>query len=367
MKTWQRLRKTPALWEQYFVREKVLTAIRRFFFDRGFHEVETPYLVPYLPPESYVDIFETILYTRDRKPMKAYLPTSPEPFLKKLLVSGIGNCFALPKSFRNTEDKSSTHNPEFTILEWYRVEADYTDIMHDCEELLTFINAYLQRSEKNHGFHPPGLDGELGRTAGGPTKLIYQGKTVDISVPWDRLSVVEAFKKYANMNLAQTLDRESIVPIAQKKGYKVTQRDTWEELFHQIFLNEVEPHLGRGKATILYDYPVKLAALSKKKKSDPRFAERFEFYIEGLELGDAYSELTDWKEQLNRFRQEDEERRKLGKVEHPIDMDFIEALKLGLPVTGGIAVGVDRLIMLFADVADIADTLFFPAKEEFFL
>lgn len=352
MKTWKKLRTHPDLFERYFIREKVLTAIRRFFFDRSFHEVETPYLTGSLPPESYLDIFETTLLDRNRKPSRAYLPTSPEPFLKKLLVAGIGNCFALSKSFRNTEDKSSTHNPEFTILEWYRVDADYTDIMRDCEELLQFINTYLQRSkdrEKNSS----------------PSKLIYQGKSVDLSAPWERLSITESFSRYANINLLKHLDRDSMEKIAKKKGYHASHKDSWEELFHRIFLNEIEPRLGRGKPTIVYDYPVALAALSQKKKSDPRFAERFEFYIEGLELGDAYSELTDWKEQQARFDEEQRERKRLGKVEHPIDTDFIEALKAGMPKAGGIAVGVDRLIMLYADVSDIADTLFFPGKDLF--
>lgn len=350
MKTWQKLKNHPDLWERYFVRENVLTAIRRFFLDRNFHEVETPYLTGSLPPESYLDIFETTLLDRNRDPKRAFLPTSPEPFLKKLLVAGIGNCFAIPKSFRNTEMSSATHNPEFTILEWYRVYANYTNIMDDCEELLIFINAYLQRSRPGFG-------------ATKSTEIVYQGKRVDIRAPWERLSMVEAFRRYAKVDLKTALTKEAISPIAKKKGYTVREGDGWEELFDQIFLNEVEPHLGRGRPTILYDYPIALAALSQKKKSDPRFAERFEFYIEGLELGDGYSELTEWKEQLARFQSEYEERKRLGKVEHPIDMDFIEALKAGMPKSGGIAVGVDRLIMLFADARDIADTLFFPAKE----
>ena len=170
----------------------------------------------------------------------------------------------------------------------------------------------------------------------------------------------EAFKQFAGFDLTDALTRETLIPFAKKKGYTIGENDTWEELFHQIFLNEVEKHLGRGKPTILYDYPGSLAALSRKKKSDPRFAERFEFFIEGLELGDAYSELTDWKEQLTRFEKEAAQIKRLGKTEAPIDMDFINALKTGMPPTGGIAVGVDRLIMLFADVADIADTLLFP-------
>jgi lysyl-tRNA synthetase class 2 len=179
------------------------------------------------------------------------------------------------------------------------------------------------------------------------------------------MSVNEAFIKYAGFALTDGLTREALVPIAQKKGYKVEDGDTWEEIYNQIFLNEVEHNLGRGKPTIIYDYPAELAALSRKKQSDPRFAERFEFYIEGLELGDGYGELTDWKEQEKRFETEAKERKRLGKTEHPIDHDFIEALKVGMPPSGGIAVGIDRLIMLFADVTDIADTLLFPAKEFF--
>lgn len=351
MKTWQKLRQHPELWERYFIREKVLTAIRRFFLDRKFHEVETPYLTGSLPPESYLDIFETTLLSRDRKSTRAFLPTSPEPFIKKLLVAGIGNCFALPKSFRNTEDKSRTHNPEFTILEWYRVHADYMDIMADCEELVLFINAYLQRSQKS----PASVK---------PAELIYQGKRVDLSAPWERLTVSDAFTKYAQIDLKKALERTVMADIARTKGYPVSEHDSWEELFHLIFLNEVEPHLGRGKPTILYEYPASLAALARTKHGDPAFAERFEFYIEGLELGDAYSELTDAKEQLQRF-QEEVERARLGKVEHPVDMDFIDALKAGMPPAGGIAVGVDRLIMLFADTTDIADTLFFPIGDLF--
>ncbi|MDO8451579.1 MAG: EF-P lysine aminoacylase EpmA [bacterium] len=353
MKTWQKLRQNPELWQKYFVREKVLTAIRRFFFDRDFHEVETPYLTGSLPPESYLDVFETTLYSRDRIPARAFLPTSPEPFIKKLLVAGIGNCFALPKSFRNTEDKSSTHNPEFTILEWYRVDADYTDIMNDCEELLLFIHTYLLRSKKSS-------DGSLPTT-----KLSYQGNVVDLSAPWERLTVAQAFERYARIDLFSHLAEQSMKKAATEKGYRMTDADTWETAFHQIFLNEVEPRLGHGKPTILCEYPASLAALSQKKQSDPRVSERFEFYIEGLELGDAYTELTDWREQLERFTDEAKERARLGKVEHPIDMDFIEALKVGLPRCGGIAVGVDRLIMLFSDVPDIADTLFFPRSDLF--
>lgn len=352
MKTWQKLHKNPSLWERYFVREKVITAIRTFFLNQGFHEVETPLLTGSLPPESYLDVFETKLLNRHRTPSRAFLPTSPEPFLKKLLVAGIGNCFSITKSFRNTEGQSKTHNPEFTILEWYRVDADYTDIMKDCEELLMFINTYLLRSRQT-------------KTAVNTKQLVYQGKKIDLTPPWERLSMTDAFRRYAHINLVHALSAKTLFPLARTKGYRIEQGDTWEELFNQVFFNEIEPKLGREKPTILFEYPVALAALSKKKKNDPRFAERFEFYIEGLELGDAYSELTEWKEQLERFKDEQEEQHRLGKTIHPIDTDFIEALKVGMPTTGGIAVGVDRLIMLFANVTDIADTMFFPVTDLF--
>jgi elongation factor P--(R)-beta-lysine ligase len=353
MKTWEKLRLHPELWEQYFIREKVLIAIRKFFLDRKFHDVETPLITGSLPPESYLEVFETTLLSRERIPMQAFLPTSPEPFLKKLLVAGIGNCFSLTKAFRNTEDTSRTHNPEFTLLEWYRIHSEYTDLMKDCEELVQFIYTYLSRTKNNQG------------TTAKSDELIYQGNTVNISSPWERLTIVEAFKKYADINEEQLLHKRELSIAAKSKGYNVQQSDTWEVIFNLLFLNEVEPHLGKGRPTILYEFPIELAALARKKPNDPRFAERFEFYIEGLELGDAYGELTDWKEQQERFVKETEKRKKLGKTSHPTDIDFIDALQKGMPKSAGIAVGVDRLIMLFSDTRDIRDTLFFPSEELF--
>lgn len=339
MTTWQTLKKNPQLWQRYFVRESVLRRIRSFFEKREFHEVEAPLLIAHPPAESYLDIFETTLLDRNRNAKKAYLSTSPEVPLKKLMVAGIGNCFALTKSFRNMETQSNLHNPEFTILEWYRVGVDYQEIMKDCEELLVTL---------------------VGKQA-----LVYQGKTVDLTPPWGRLRVAEAFSKWADVNFEDFFDEKLAKQIAIKKGYTVTKNTTWEEVYNQIFLNEVEPHLGRGKPTILYEFPAAMGALAKTKESDSRFAERFEFYIEGLELGDCYSELTDWKEQQERFEKELLEIKRLGKTAYEYDHDFIDALKAGLPECSGIAVGVDRLIMLLADVPDIQDTLFFPGSEVF--
>jgi len=324
MKTWKRLRNNPALWERYFVREKIIRAIRSFFEKEKFHEVETPTLIAHPPAESYLDVFETTLLDRKRHPVRAYLSTSPEVPLKKLMAAGLGNCFAITKSFRNTETQSATHSPEFTILEWYRVGADYTDIMMECERLFAHIG------------------------------LQYQ---------WERVTVAAAFKKYAGIDFDEFFDHAP--DIAQKKGCTLEEGTTWEELYNQIFLNEVEPKLGQGgTATILYEFPVALAALAKTA-DDPRYAERFEVYAGGLELADAYSELTDPAEQEARFIKELAEVKRLGKTMYDYDHDFIEALKIGLPKCAGIAVGVDRLVMLLAGAKDIADILFFPAKEEF--
>lgn len=343
MKTWQKLKRTPALWETYFIREKVIKAIRSYFDSNGYHEVETPTLIARPPAESYLDVFTTTLLDRHRNPTPAYLSTSPEVPLKKLLVAGIGDCYSLTKSFRNMETQSTTHNPEFTILEWYRVGVDYRAIMDDCERLLLSIHQSL---------HPG-------------THLAYQGKTVDLTPPWERLTMTEAFAKYADVDFEKFLDMDGARRVAKEKGYVFTKNTTWEELYNQLFLNEVEPKLGQGKPTILYEFPGSMAALAKKKASDPRYAERFEFYIEGLELGDAYSELTDAVEQEERFKKELTEIKRLGKTAYDYDHDFIAALKEGMPACSGIAVGVDRLIMLFADTLNIADTMFFPASELF--
>ena len=335
MKTWQKLHDHPELWERYFIREKVIRSIRSFFEKENFHEIETPILIPHPPAESYLDVFETTLLDRTRRPTPAYLSTSPEVPLKKLMVAGLGNCYAITKSFRNTETQSATHNPEFTILEWYRVGADYFDIMKDCERLLRLL----------------------------APSITYQGHKVDLVAPWERITVAEAFQIYAHVDFDEFF--EHAPQIAKKKGYAVEKKTTWEEIYNQIFLNEIGPYIGQGRPTIVYEFPSVMAALAKKKASDPRFAERFEFYIAGLELGDAYSELTDPVEQEERFKKESTELKRLGKTTYDYDHDFIEALKVGLPACAGIAVGVDRLVMLLADVTNIADVLFFPTGEGF--
>jgi lysyl-tRNA synthetase class 2 len=318
LKTWQRIKNNPELLKTYFVREKVVDTIRSFFKEQGFHEVFTPIMVPVPSIEPNLEVFETELRTSKGVNRNGYLIMSPEFSIKKLLAAGIGNCFEITKCFRNEEEVSSLHSPEFTMLEWYRVKADYMDVMLDFENLFVKII--------------------------GGNKLKYQGTEYNISRPWPRISFEEAFRKYANRDIFDIKDED----------------------FYKIFFNEIEPELLKlKKPYFLYDYPVSQASLARKKESDPRFAERFEVFLAGVELGNCFSELTDPVEQKKRFESDLAERKKLGKTDYPIDEDLIEALKSGLPEVSGIAVGVDRLVMLAADTPSVSDTIILPDNELF--
>lgn len=343
MKTWKLLKNQPELWEQYFIREKLIKSVRSFFEEKQFHEVETPLLVGSLPAESHLEVFQTSLLDRNRNAQNAYLLTSPEVPLKKLLVAGIGNCYSLTHSFRNMETQSNLHNPEFTMLEWYHVGVHYETVMEDCEQLVKHIAQDIK----------------------GSLQFDYQGETIDLSQQWEHLSISEAFRRYAQVDFNAFFTFEEAKRIATSKGYFVEGETTWEQLYNQIFLNEIEPHLGKTRPTILYEFPSSMAALAKHKEEDPRYALRFEWYINGLELGDCYEELTNAEEQKKRFDEEIEYIRKKGNTLYSYDNDFIDALLEGMPETSGIAVGLDRLIMLFANTTSITDTMFFPVKDLF--
>lgn len=339
--TWEKLKNDPEKIKYLEKRARVIDAIRLFFKNDGFLEIDSPLLVKSPGMEPYLEVFETTLLDFNRNPQPAYLLTSPEYALKKLLVAGIPKLFSICKSFRNAEGLSTKHNPEFSIMEWYRTHADYTDIMKDCEKLFAHIAQEMF----------------------GSSALTYQGKTYDLRAPWEKLSVQAAFETYCSIDVDTLLDEVKLIEAGKKRGFDVDETTTWEQVYNQFFLNDIDPHLGKDHPTIIYDYPASQASLSKKKADDPRFAERFEFFIAGIELGNAFSELTDAKEQLERFQLERDERKELGKTLYDIDMDYIRALETGLPPTGGIAVGIDRICMLFADAPTIQDVLVFPATE----
>jgi lysyl-tRNA synthetase class 2 len=313
-------------------REKIIDLIRFYFKKKGFLEVETPLLVSTPDTCPFNEVFETSpVYGK-----RAFLTPSPEFFMKKLLCQGPGNIFQISKAFRWTKETSPLHNPEFTILEWYRVKADYQDIMTDCENLISFLAKNLRFSK------------------------------VDLSLPWLRVSLKDAFKKYAQIDLEAFLDIKQARKICTHRGYQVAKNTTWEALYHQVFLNEVEPKLTKNpEPFFLYDYPYPLASLAKLKKDNPLFAERFELYLGGLEIANAYSELTDWQEQEKRLKADIQERRKRKMKAFDYDREFISLLKKGMPETAGIALGVDRLIMFFNQASTIDEVLPFSAKKIF--
>lgn len=301
-----------------------------FLKKSSYLKLDLPVLSPALMPESYIEVFETeFRYFKERQ--KLYLTPSPELFLKRLLAYGIGDCYYLGKAFRNADPTAPLHSPEFTILEFYKTKASYMDIADVVLKLLQFISKQVN----------------------GSTSIIYQGKKVSFS-KWEKLSVEQAFKKFAQVSAGIIFDKYKFIEIAKKKGY-VTKGFSYEDVFSQIYVQEVEPHLGKnGYPTLLYDYPKEFAALAKLHK-DGRTAERFEFYIEGIEIGDCYTELTNWKEQKKRFITEDCARKEQGKITHPIDKGFIEALQYGLTDCAGIAIGFERLALLYANVKKIED------------
>lgn len=351
---WLRFKQGQIKKEKFILRAKILSLIRDFFYQEGFLEVETPSLVRLPGMEPHLDPMRVDLLDGAGKKIKGYLITSPEYAMKKLLVAGFSKIFQICKSFRGGEMADNLHNPEFTILEWYRARADYHDIMRDVENLTVYIAYNLYRKARARL-----------KIKNEKLKIIYQGQTINLTPPWPRLTVREVFQKYANVELDRVLNRASIAKVAKMKGYKVSADDRFDDIFFKIFLSEIEPKLGKGRPIILMDWPAQMAALSKKKNNDPRYSERFEVYIAGLELGNAFSELTDWREQKKRLVAEKKLRKKLGKDVYDIDGDFIEALKVGMPPSAGIAMGVDRIVMLFTNAKSIEEVLFFPSNQFF--
>lgn len=315
-------------------RMEVIQAMRRFFDDQSFLEVDTPHLQTMPCADMHIHGFKTEYFGVDlKKKRDFYLHTSPEFEMKKLLVAGVPKLYQICKVFRNGED-TKLHAPEFTMLEWYRGDADYLDIMQDCEAFIPCI-----------------------AKAVGVEEFVYKGITCNPFGPFERLSVTEAFERYANMDLISCLEnRDGFAKAASSTGVRIVDSDGWDDVFHAVMAEKIEPYLGAGAPTILYNYPVSMACLSKKAK-DERFAERFELYICGVELANAFTELTDGAEQRKRFKEEMSAKQAQYGFSYPLDEEFLAALEFGMPEAGGIALGVDRLVMLLCGVDNIEDVL----------
>jgi elongation factor P--(R)-beta-lysine ligase len=345
MDKWWRPDRLATRRDRLAARGRILAALRGFFADQGFVEVDTPALQVSPGIEPHLQAFATLLHDpRDNSLKPRFLHTSPEFAMKKLLAGGMERIWQLAHVFRDGE-RSATHHPEFAMLEWYRAGATYRDLMVDCAALL-----------------------RAAQDAAGTEALAWQGKTADASVPFERLSVTEAFARHAGIDILATApDPERpnfslLAEAATRAGITPHPGDDWESLYFRIFLDRIEPHLGFGAPTILYDYPVSMAALSRAKPDDPRLAERFELYVCGLELGNAFSELTDAKEQRGRFIADQAKKQKLYGQTYPIDDDFLAALEHGLPDCAGIALGFDRLVMLCTGAATVEDVLWAPVS-----
>lgn len=327
-----KIRTNPKHLSAYKTYLSVWNAVESYLRHQGYLKIDLPVLSPVLIPESYLEVFETVL-RRGRVQEKMYLTPSPELFLKRLVAQGIGNCFYLGKAFRNSDPYATLHSPEFTMLELYKVHAHYMDIAEEVLKLLQYIASHDKDKPKD--------------------SVTYNQVVVSLK-RWEKISVAQAFARYADIGKDELLDHNRFINKAKKKGYGI-EKSSYEDLWSQIYVQEIEPHLGmNGYPTLIYDYPKEFAALAKLN-DDGKTAQRFEFYIAGIEIGDCYTELTNAKEQEQRFIEETDKRRKTGKIEHPIDKGFIETLQYGLVPCAGIAIGFERLAMIFAQASSIRE------------
>ena len=320
----------PEVRDTFKMRSAILREIRRYMDERGYLEVETPVLHDHAT-NSNARPFKTHHNTLD---MDMYLRVETELALKRLIVGGLEKVYEIGRIFRN-EGMDTRHHPEFTSIEMYEAYTDYKGMMDLAEGLFVHIGQALR----------------------GTLEIPYQGRIIDLTPPWRRMTMVEAVKQYAGVDMLAVEGDEAARALAREKGVPVREDDTWGEVLNAFFEEKVEENLVQP--TFIYDYPVEVSPLAKRKKDDPRLTERFEFFMNCQEMGNAFSELNDPIDQRERFV-----RQAIAKhgenAEFEIDEDFVTALEYGMPPTGGMGIGVDRMVMLFTDAPSIRDVLLFP-------
>ncbi|WP_304217753.1 EF-P lysine aminoacylase EpmA [Phenylobacterium aquaticum] len=325
-------------------RNRITRAVRTWFAARDFEEVETAALQVSPGNEAHLHAFATEAIGHDGVRSPLYLHTSPEFACKTLLAAGEQRIFSLGKVWRNRE-RGPLHHPEFTMLEWYRVREPYEALMADCAGLLA-----------------------LAADTAGTRTFRFRDLTMDPFAEPERLTQAEAFDRMAGIDLLATVaadgstDRDALAAAARAAGIRVAQDDTWADVFSRVLVEKIEPFLGQGRATILCEYPVAEAALARPKPSDPRVAERFELYGCGVELANAFGELTDAAEQRRRFEAEMTEKLRVYGETYPIDEAFLTALA-HMPPASGSALGFDRLVMLATGASRIDQVLWVPVAE----
>ncbi|KQX04769.1 elongation factor P--(R)-beta-lysine ligase [Ensifer sp. Root423] len=325
-------------------RNRIQSVLRRFFETRDFIEVDTATLQVSPGNEAHLHAFATEALNHDGTDHPLYLHTSPEFACKKLLAGGEERIACFAHVYRNRE-RGPLHHPEFTMLEWYRAGESYEALMRDCAEILA-----------------------LAAETTGTKHFIFQGQACDPFAAPERLSVADAFERFAGIDLLASIaangetDRDHLAATMAAAGLRVAHDDTWADLFSRVLVEKVEPHLGFGRATILDEYPTAEAALARPAARDPRVAERFELYACGVELANAFGELTDAPEQRRRFEMEMAEKARVYGETYPLDEDFLAALAI-MPEASGIALGFDRLVMLATGASRIDQVLWAPVAE----
>ncbi len=324
-------------------RGQIKAALGNWFTAQGFTEVETPALQVSPGNETHLHAFATELIGPEGERWPLYLRTSPEFACKKLLAAGETRIFEFARAFRNRE-RGALHHPEFTMLEWYRVNESYERLMDDCVALLA----------------------ETARAAG-VKEFSFRGRTIDPYAAAERMTVAEAFARYAEVDLLATVsggqgNRSAVAAQAGKAGVKIAEDDTWGDIFSRVLAERVEPQLGNGRATLLYEYPLPLAALARAKPGSDKVAERFELYACGVELANAFCELTDAAEQRSRFKTAMAEKQRIHGEHYPIDEDFLAALAQ-MPQACGIALGFDRLVMLASGADRVEQVIWAPVVD----
>jgi lysyl-tRNA synthetase class 2 len=322
-------------------RARITAALRQFFAARDFVEVETSSLAVSPGNETHLHAFASDLVTPAGERERLYLRTSPEFACKKLLAAGERRIVEFARAFRNRE-RGALHHPEFTLVEWYRAGEPYETLMDDCAAILA-----------------------LAARVTGAARFAYRGASIDPFAPPERLTVTEAFARHAGIDLAAMLATEHPVPFAAAAGaigVRVAADDTWGDVFSRVLVEKVEPKLGQGRATVLCEYPSLQSPLARPTAADPRLAERFELYACGVELANGFGELTDPATQRERLEEQMVEKFRIYGERYPIDEDFIAALA-AIPQASGIALGLDRLVMLATGATRIDQVLWTPLPE----
>lgn len=324
----------PEVKRTFEIRSKVITAIRNYLDARGYMEVDTPILNT-IPGGAAARPFITHHNTLD---IDMYMRIAPELYLKRLIVGGFERVYEMGRQFRN-EGMDVKHNPEFTTMEVYEAYTDYEGMMNLTEDLISTVAKEVL----------------------GTTKVTYQGEEVDLAPGWARMTMMESIKKYAGIDFAQTTTDQEAEALAKSVGVEVEKGMSRGEIISLTFEEKVEENLVQP--TFIYEYPVEVSPLAKRYKDNPAFTERFEIFITRREFGNAFSELNDPIDQKERFMKQVEKREAGDEEANMMDEDFVTALEYGMPPTGGLGIGIDRLIMLLTDSASIRDVLLFPTMK----